>query len=443
MRMMAGPSDTYRQAIERLYGLERGKGALGLEGTRLLLDALGRPEEAFRSVHVAGTNGKGSTSTLLERSLRAAGLRTGLFTSPHLVDFRERMRVNGAMAPPESIERGLAKIESSGAAQGRTFFEVTFALACLHFAEQGVEVAVLETGLGGRLDSTNVVRPELCVLTAVGLDHTDMLGGTLGAIAGEKAGILKPGVPAVTAPQEPEAMAVLERRASELGVRLERAGDRARIVPPLTLGPGGAEFTLDLVPHGAMNAHLALLGRHQLENALSAAAAFAVLAGEPAFEGQLRPEALLAGLARARWPGRFEICPADPRLVWDGAHNPAGARMAREAWREVLGDPAGVLVLGIAEDKDPAGMLDALAGPWRKVIAVSAAAARARPATEMRALVASAWPGVPVETATSVAEGVHQALDWLGPDERAFVSGSLFVVAEAMTATGLGAIECL
>jgi dihydrofolate synthase/folylpolyglutamate synthase len=445
---MVAPPDTYRRTLERLYGLERGKGALGLEGTRLLLADLGSPEREFRSVHVAGTNGKGSTSALLERCLRAAGLRTGLFTSPHLVDFRERLRVDGEAIAPAALERALERTESVPASAGRTFFEVTFALGALHFAAQGVECAVLETGLGGRLDSTNVVAPRLAVITRIGMDHMDMLGDTLEAIAGEKAGILKPGVAAVSAAQDPRAWRVLVERAAEVGAPLERAGRTVR-VRVHALDARGTDVTLAIEGWGEVRTRVALAGRHQLANAVVAAASFralapharALAADERAVD--IGPAALAEGLASARWPGRFEASPAEPRLYWDGAHNPEGAAALRATWREALGDPPGVLVLGLSADKDTDAVLAALAGPWRAVVAVAADSPRALAAEDVAEHVRAAWPGVVVHAAPSVGEGVSLALAALRPGESALATGSLFVVGEAMAATGGGGLECI
>jgi dihydrofolate synthase/folylpolyglutamate synthase len=446
---MVAPPDTYRRTLERLYGLERGKSPLGLGGTRALLDDLGAPEREFRSVHVAGTNGKGSTSALLERCLRAAGLRTGLFTSPHLVDFRERLRVDGAAIRPEALEHALARVESAPAAAGRTFFEVTFALGALHFDAQGVECAVLETGLGGRLDSTNVVTPALSVLTRIGLDHMDLLGDTIEAIAGEKAGIVKRGVPAVSATQDARAWGVLERRAREVGSELVRAGRTVRVRQVHALEAQGSDVTLGVLGWGDVRVRIALAGRHQIENAVTAAAAFHAL--EPqrqTLSGDARPLAIDArtlaeGLAAARWPGRFEACPDEPRLWWDGAHNPEGARALRETWRDVMGDRPGVLVLGLSSDKDARAVLDVLAGPWRAVFGVAADSPRALDATAVVDRVRAAWPAVESYAAGTVADGVRRALGSLRAGEAALATGSLFVVGEAMAATGGGALECL
>jgi dihydrofolate synthase/folylpolyglutamate synthase len=432
---MTAPPDPYREALERLYGRERGnKGPFGLEGTRALLDDLGHPERAFPSVHVAGTNGKGSTSALIERCLRAAGLRTGLFTSPHLIDFRERIRLSGCAASADAVAARLARIATLPHGAGRTFFEATFALAALSFAEERVDVAVLETGLGGRLDSTNVVTPALCVLTPIGLDHTELLGDTLEAIAREKAGILKRGVPAVTAAQDARAAAVLEAAARAVGAPLEDALDAT-----------GTDVSFRVRDWGVVRARLRLLGRHQVDNALLAAAAFRALADAPSLAKgpPLTKDALAEGLAHARWPGRFEASASEPRLFWDGAHNPQGAAVLRAAWRDVTGDAPAVLVLGLSEDKDAKAVLSALHGPWRRVCAVSADQPRACAADAVAQAVRTAWPGTPVAAHGSVADGVRSALTSLGPNERVLVCGSLFVVGEAMAAVGDGELTCV
>jgi len=429
------PADRDREAIERLYGLERGnKGPFGLAGTRALLDDLGRPEQAFRSIHVAGTNGKGSTSALIERLLRATGVRTGLFTSPHLVHYRERVRVDGRALEPGGVTRLLERVGAAPSSAARTFFEATFALAALAFEEAGVDTAVLETGLGGRLDSTNVVSPALTVLTPIGLDHMELLGATLETIASEKAGILKPGVPVVVGPQDPRALAVISARAREVGA------DVLRELPTATihaLDAHGSDVTFDVPGVGPVRTRLPLLGRHQVANAQLALAAARV------FAPVLTAEQIEGGLEHARWPGRFEASPAEPRLYWDGAHNPQGVATLRAAWREVLGDAPGVLVLGLSEDKDADSMLKALQGPWRRVVAVAARSPRARTPDDVARRVTAAWPGVPVTPAASVAEGVARALSMLEPGERVLACGSLFVVGEAMAWAGGGNLECL
>jgi len=432
---MTAPADRDRAAIERLYGLERGsKGPFALAGTRALLDDLGRPETAFRSIHVAGTNGKGSTSALIERLLRAHGIRTGLFTSPHLVDFRERIRVDGCALAPGGVTRLLARVGAVPASAGRTFFEATFALGALAFEEANVDTAVLETGLGGRLDSTNVVAPALTVITPVEFDHMELLGDTLEAIAGEKAGIVKPGVPLVLAPQDPRAHAVIAARAREVGASVQDDLPEATIH---ALDAGGSDVTFDVPGTGPVRVRLPLVGRHQVANAQLA------LAAARAFAPALSANEIAFGFAHARWPGRCEASQAEPRLWWDGAHNPQGAAVLRAAWREALGDAPAALVLGLSDDKDADAMLAALAGPWRRVFAVAARSPRARAADDVARRTAHAWPGVPAVACASVADGVAQALVSLAPGERALACGSLFVVGEAMASVGGGDLECL
>ena len=429
---VTAPADPYKEALERLYGLERGnKGPFGLEGTRALLADLGNPERAFQSIHVAGTNGKGSVCAMLERVLRALGWHTGLFTSPHLIDFRERIRIDGRKVAPEIVTRDLARIASVPAGRGRTFFEATFALGALAFAEAKVGVAVLETGLGGRLDATNVVTPSLCVITRIALDHQELLGDTLAAIAAEKAGILKPGVPAVVALQSEGVMEVIEARAREVGAPLHVVTEVSRIVGYHPDGSDGTEFTLDVNGLDQVRTRIGLLGPYQVGNAALAVAA-AVL-----FDGAATPDKVAEGLAVARWPGRLERSPREPRLWWDGAHNPDGAAMLRRAW----GDLPATLVLGMSADKEAAAMLAALAGPWTSVIAVAAASARALPAPALAAAVRKAWPGTPVVEAPSVTEGIAGALaSNAGP---VLACGSLFVVGEAMAAYGADELEQL
>ena len=432
---VTAPPDPYREALERLYGLERGnKGPFGLAGTRALLDDLGRPEEAFRSIHVAGTNGKGSTSAFLERVLRGIGWRTGLFTSPHLLDFRERIRIDGRSAAPASVAQGLARIASVPAGSGRTFFEATFALGALAFAEAKVGVAVLETGLGGRLDSTNVVTPSLSVITPIGLDHQEMLGDTLEAIAGEKAGIIKPGIPVLAGRQDPAARSVLEARARAVSAPFHRAEDLVRVEAVHAIDSTGSDVTLALGDLGSRRMKLRMVGRHQAENAALAAAALLL------FEPRVTGDALAEGLSEARWPGRFEPCPLHPRVWWDGAHNPPGAAMLRATWKEVLRDAPATLVLGVSEDKDVDGMLAALAGPWVRVYAVRARMPRAMDDRHLAGRVASAWPRADVVAAGDVASALQRAL---ADDELVLACGSLFVVGEAMAACGAADLEQL
>jgi dihydrofolate synthase/folylpolyglutamate synthase len=431
----------YQAALERLFGLERGGGKLGLTGIRVLLEALGRPDRHFASTHVAGTNGKGSTSCYLERLWRETGLTTGLYTSPHLVDFRERIRVDGRAVSTEDIVEGLDAITRLPEAEGRTFFEAATAIAFRALAQHHVQAGVIEVGLGGRLDSTNVIEPSVSVITPVGLDHTDLLGPTLAHVAGEKAGILKAGVPAVIAPQVTSAARVIEQAAAEHRADLVRVASRARIASAQS-GPEGTDVRLATRDFGTLRFRLRALGRHQAANAALAVAAFSV-GLEHGLRlptgGRLRPEkpsadALVRALSQARWPGRLERSEREPRVYWDGAHNPHGARVLRRAWRQAMGDEPAALVLGMSADKDARGFLQAMRGPWRKVFAAAPDTARAAD-PEMLAREVKDW-SVPVRTRATIAEALAEALQWVGSRGRVLVTGSLFTVGDAMRALG-------
>jgi dihydrofolate synthase/folylpolyglutamate synthase len=420
-----------QQELEALYGLERRRDKLGLEGTRALLGALGNPERGFRSVHVAGTNGKGTTSALIERVLRAAGLCTGLFTSPHLVDFRERIRVEGRWADGAWLEERLEHIRTLPEGRDRTFFEVCTALAFDWFAARGVEWAVVEVGLGGRLDCTNVLTPAVSAITSIGLDHTEILGETIEAIAAEKAGIVKPGVPVVVAGAlDPRALEVIERIAMERGapraepLRLEieaarAAGLRVR-VPETPWGPLALE-----APH--------LRGGFQVQNLEIALGALAELRAQ----GVPIPAAAVArGVREARWPGRFEPCPAEPRLWWDAAHNAQGVQALADGWRACALPAPGAIVLGVSSDKDVAAMLEALAAiaPAAGLVATRAQSGRALDPAQLAAAGAAAGFATRVEPA--VADACRAALAHTGRGELVLLTGSMFVVGEAMEALG-------
>ena len=391
-----------QRRLETLYGLERRRDKLGLEGTRALLDALGQPERSFRSIHVAGTNGKGSVCALVERALREGGARTGLFTSPHLVDFRERIRVSGRWADEDWLEAALDRIEGLPEGRDRTFFEVSTALGFLDFAERGVEWAVVEVGLGGRLDSTNVLTPEVTVITSIGLDHTEILGTTLEAIAAEKAGIVKPGVPLVSAVTEPGPRAVIERIAAEQGAPLVPVTEP----PPAAGGPA---------PVLRLNRTLAL----------------AVLREAGRRGAPVSPEATERGFAQARWPGRFERCPTHSDLWWDGAHNPGGAT----ALAATCGHRFGVLILAVSRDKDASAMLDALESivPEKRVVATRSRNERALDPARIAEV--SRGLGWEATIAPDVPSACDRGRAWAA-GEGALLTGSLFAVGEAMATFG-------
>ena len=414
----------YPDSVRFLYSLgnEVKSAKLGLERTRTTLDALGRPQLRCRIVHVAGTNGKGSTSAMIESALRAHGVRTGLFTSPHLAQPTERIRIQGE---PVSAQRFAQAFDLVHAAVGRlldsgvidlhtTYFETVSAMAFLIFAQEKVDRVVLEVGLGGRLDATNVVQPELCVVTPVDFDHEAYLGRSLEAIAGEKAGILKPGVPAVFARQRPEAERVLSSRAEALECQITRTSDWT--LRDLSLRRDGSSFRLS----GERELHIRcpLAGEHQVENATTAAAALVRLG--------LPTSAIERGIAATRWPGRLERVSENPEILLDGAHNPAGARaLAAYIDRFYAGRPVR-LIYGAMRDKAIAEISGILFPRAREVILTAPRQARAFDPATLREF--ADHPSV------RVAPDIDAALAWVrdgAPEDVVIVTGSLFLVAEA------------
>ena len=333
-----------------------------------LMAAAGNPHRAFRSVHIAGTKGKGSTAAMAQSILTAAGFRTGLFTSPHLCRVEERMTVDGEMmseAELVEIVNDLApytlRMRAETPNESPTFFELVTATGFRHFARRGVEFAVVEVGLGGRLDATNVIRPEVSVITRVDLDHVERLGNTLGRIAFEKAGIIKPGVPVVCAPQEPDALATITRVAAERGSLLTLIGRDYQLGGVQTgAGPEGPFCRFDLAGPRRRYERLALplLGAHQAANAAAAVAALEIL--EERCGLTLGDANIRRGLETARCPARLEFFPGQPAALLDSAHNPVSIRTLCDTLDAVFPERKMVLVMGFSRDKDIAAMLKSI-----------------------------------------------------------------------------------
>lgn len=332
---------TYKEALTWLYSLQRFGIKLGLENIRRLLDeccsgvcvkrpALGTSAATFKIIHVAGTNGKGSVCAMIDSICRAQGYRTGLFTSPHLVTFLERIRVNGEVISEDAVANGLSVIRDfvTDWDPHPTFFEVTTALALKYFFDAKLDVVILETGIGGRLDATNAIQSDVSVITPIDFDHEKWLGNTLAEIAGEKAGIIKPGVPVVCAAQQPEAEKVIRARAVE------------------------CEAPSQFITEYYNGSPIALRGNHQKENAALAIAAI------HAAQIDIDDNAIARGLASIEWPARFQYW--DERTIIDGAHNPAAARVLAETWREIFGRQKATLILAVLSDKNLAGICEAL-----------------------------------------------------------------------------------
>lgn len=413
----------FEQAV---FGLRRTGIKYDLVRMHGLIERLGHPYRAYPTLHVAGTNGKGSTAAFLAAMLGAAGYRVGLNTSPHLVSYTERFRVDGR-AVPEKLLRDLIDHHTLDFdREEASFFEATTALGFLVFRELGVDVAVFEAGLGGRLDATNVITPVGCAITSLGLEHTRILGDTIAAIAGEKGGILKPGVPAVTSATQPEAREVLRRLAAERRVPLrilERGADYDEV-------PGAFTYTGDPDPF-----RLGLEGEHQAENAAVALALIDRLHADGVFE--VTPEARRRGLQEARWPGRFDRRVIDGRdVVFDVAHNPDGARALGRLVDRAWPGCRPPLVLGMLADKPHAPFLDAilpLVGPI--VVTTPGHEKRCLHAADLAALVRER--GVACEVEPDPAAAVRRALAASTPEEPVLVTGSLFTVGGAMDGLGL------
>ena len=409
---------TYAETLSHIYALGRFGMKPGLTRITRLLGALGNPQDAFATVHVVGTNGKGSTASVLSSILGAGGHRTGLFTSPHLISFTERIRIDGAEIAEEDVAR-LAERVMAAAPEATTFFEIVTALAALHFAEQGVQLAIFEAGMGGRLDATNALDGMLTLITPVSLDHTDYLGSRIAEIAVEKAGICKAGSPIVSARQLPEAARVIERHAQELGSPLYRCEDA------FAAGWQGGELWyrgLGLDLHGLRPG---VSGLYQQGNTACALAAAELLSGAGF---PLTEQALTAGVERASWPGRMELFPGSPRLLLDGAHNPAGAAALVEALAEIPRRRL-LLVVGVMGDKELPGILDPLLPLADAVFAVAPAIDRALPAAQLASFCRSA--GACAQDAGSVARGIALAREGAAADDLILVCGSLFTVGEA------------
>ncbi|WIG60445.1 MAG: dihydrofolate synthase/folylpolyglutamate synthase [Ktedonobacterales bacterium] len=440
--------DSYAEALAWLYSFsdtERTGNFTrdredNLARERALLAALGNPQRAYGVTHIAGTKGKGSTSALLAAILQAAGLRTGLYTQPDLHTFRERMRVNGQLISGDEVarlaERVRAAVDAAGTPLGAYItYEVATALAFLYFREADAEHAVIEVGLGGRLDATNVVEPLLTIITSISYDHMSVLGNTLGEIATEKAGILKRGVPLVTSARAPEALAAITRIAVEREVPLFRVGPAGEADCAYTYRAGAysseRQYADVVTPTGVYrDLEIALLGEHQIENAATAVAAAEQLraAGLPISEDAIR-----AGLRSAHWPARLQVVGRAPWTIVDGAHNADSFARLLAALRRHFTYERLVLVLGLMADKDAAGIADEIARAGVDcVVATAAANPRAATPESIIATLREHAPAVAARAARDTSAALQAALAEAGPRDLVCVAGSLYLAGEAL-----------
>jgi len=415
---------TYLSAVTFLYRLQQHGIKLGLETMTALMGRLGMPQTKYRTLHIAGTNGKGSTAAMTAAILQVAGYRVGLYTSPHLVEFRERIRVNGEMIAESQVAQLTEQLQALCQPDlSPTFFEYTTAMAFQHFADSGVDVAVLEVGLGGRFDATNVVTPMACAVTTISLDHQQYLGTTVSSIAFEKAGIIKQGVPVVLGRLDDDAWRTIEQVAQERQAPVFRLHEDFR-----TEGEGPAQFSYRGLGAQYDGLTCALEGRHQLDNAACALA----LLGAAASQGiVVTAEAVRAGLHAVDWAGRLEVVDHDPTILLDGAHNPAAARvLADYLTRSARSRPVRpvVLVLGMMRDKDHRSFVEPLRGLIDEVVLTQADLPRSATAQELRAALDGLLPHPHVMP--SLGDAMALARQLATPDGLVCVTGSLMLVGD-------------
>jgi len=435
----------YNKALDYLYSFvdyslrhssELAKADFNLDRMFALMEALGNPHSKYPIIHVAGTKGKGSVCALTASALQAAGYKVGLYTSPHLLDYTERIRINGEPSSHETLVELVEEVKPAVAKIPKlTTFEITTALGLLAFAKQNVDAAVIEVGLGGRLDATNIVTPKISVITSLSYDHMAVLGDTLAKIAGEKAGIIKEGVPVVSAPQKEEALKVLERVASERNAPLTLVGRDVsfeRLSYSLdgqtlsVIALSGAERSRSASTH-RIELKIPLLGFNQIENAATSYAALKASGLE------ISDEAIQKGFAQVYWPARFEVVRRDPSVILDSAHNQDSFARLRETLEEHFPGKPVYLIFGASEDKNIPGMFAEMRPKIKRLIVTRADHPRALEVEKIVELARQA--GVQSEAVSPVESAFGRALELSEKDGSIVLSaGSMFVTAEAMRA---------
>jgi dihydrofolate synthase/folylpolyglutamate synthase len=400
---------TYAEAIQFLYGLNLFGANFGLETTRKLAALAGNPQEKLRFIHVAGTNGKGSTCAMLENIYRAAGLRVGLFTSPHLVSFRERIQVNRQLISEADIVRLVGELRAANKENNATLFEFATVMSLKFFAEQKCDLVIWETGLGGRLDATNIVTPLASVITNIGFDHTQWLGDTLEKIAAEKAGIIKEKIPVVTSVENAEALAVIEKIAREKNASLSKVNSEFRI----------------------QNSELPLLGEHQKLNAALAVATIEILQSQiPVSEKQIK-----TGLQNVNWPGRLQLIEKlnGQKILLDGAHNVAGAEVLRDTIQKNFPATKRTLILGILQDKNWREICEILAPLAQKIFLVSVSSQRTANPNELADVCRAKNPAAEIFAEKSLANALKKTSN----EKFIVITGSLYLIGEALELLGV------
>jgi len=429
---MSNTETAYNQALDYLYSFvdyslkhisELAKAEFNLDRMFALMEELGNPHEKYPIIHVAGTKGKGSVAALCASALKAAGYKTGLYTSPHLWDYVERIQINGEPISHEQLVELVEEVKPAVAKIPKlTTFEITTAIGFLAFANHDVNAAVIEVGLGGRLDATNVLLPKVSVITSLSYDHMAVLGNTLAEIAGEKAGIIKEGIPVVSAPQTGEALQVLQRIAKERNSPFILVGKDVTFERLASSLDGQSLHLSDNIRRSTLDVRLPLLGAHQIENAAIAYTALKT-SGIP-----ISNEAIQEGFSQVKWPARFEVLRREPPVVIDSAHNRDSARRLRETLDEYFPNIPVILIFCALEDKDITGILEELKPRLEHVLATRADHPRAPSAEWLAEQVKKV--GIPVETVTPVADALERALELAGTEKLVLSAGSVAFAGE-------------
>ena len=415
-------TDRYTTCLEAMYGLRRFGIKLGLETIQGILLSLGNPQNRYKVVHVAGTNGKGSVASALAGILHDAGYKVGLYTSPHLVRFNERICIDNQPIADADVVRAYEQVHQIPKGDREpTFFEFATAMALYEFGRQNVDWAVIETGMGGRLDATNVVRPELTVITNISLEHQEYLGETIPQIAAEKAGIIKPRIPVVTGVDQEDAVAAIALAAAAHAAPLYRLNADFHPEPS-----GGGEFTHVGIENTWQHMRTGLAGRYQLDNAAMVLAACELLNRNNA---RVPVAAIRSGLAQNRWPGRLEIVSTSPFVIIDGAHNLAAAQNLAVFLKEEMSERDLTLVIGILDDKPYREILGTLLPICRKTILTSPKIHRALSVETLYEC--TRGTAAEITVIPDVADAVRHAMENAEDNEAICIAGSLYVVGEA------------
>ena len=422
---MSTSTHAYTECLDAMYSMRRFGIILGLSTITNILDGLGNPQRTFSAIHIAGTNGKGSIASTLATILRIAGYRVGLYTSPHLIRFNERICVNGTPISDDAVVASWEAVKSVHHGDREpTFFEFSTAMAFHEFAQRKVDYAVIETGMGGRMDATNVVSPMLSIITNISLEHKTYLGGTIAAITGEKAGIIKPGIPVVTGVCQKSAKAVIEKIASGQSAPLFMKGRDFRV-----RRAGKDRFSYLGIDHHWTGMQTGLMGGHQVDNASLTLAACEIVMRN---QDRLSKDHIQSGLVQNRWPGRLEVVSQKPYVILDGAHNLMAARRLGRFLQDALAGRRITMVAGILDDKPYEAILKDLVAPCSRLIITRPEIDRSLPPETLEAV---AKPLISdIQIIANVGDAVRHAIATSGADDAVCIAGSLYVVGEAKAA---------